>query len=119
MLFHDSPLLVREPQEFELIETVPVLEAAAFKRNIFEGDSTPYDWEQMSVVEAGDDWDPQTSLVPIRKADLTETGLFNWSADTKPDGYELPSVYPDTVALDAAEQRYAAQFQHNPLAADE
>jgi ABC-type sugar transport system substrate-binding protein len=116
MMLHGSPLLVKETSNFDMIEKLPVLDAGQFNKLIFEGDSTPYDWEKMSVVEAGEDnWDPQNSLVPIREEDMVEPGLLNWKKENKPNGYEIPSVYSDNTALDEVEQMYNDHFKNNPL----
>lgn len=116
MMLHGSPLCVEETSDFDMIETLPVLDAGNFNELIFEGDSTPYDWEKMSVTEAGEDnWDPQNSLVPIRKEDMVEPGLLEWKDKNKPSGYEIPDAYSDTAALDEVEQMYADHFQNNPL----
>ncbi len=116
MMLHGSPLLVNETSDFDMIETLPVIDAGDFNQLIFEGDSTPYDWEKMSVVEAGEDnWDPQNSLVPIRKEDMVAPGLLNWKDENRPSGYEIPSVYSDSGALDEIEQMYADHYQTNPL----
>ncbi|WP_435335823.1 sugar ABC transporter substrate-binding protein [Haloarchaeobius sp. TZWWS8] len=116
MMLHGSPLLVKETSDFDMIETLPVIDAGNFNELIFEGDSTPYDWKKMSVVEAGEDsWDPQNSLVPIRKEDMVAPGLLSWKEDNRPSGYEIPSVYSDSAALDEVEKMYADHYQTNPL----
>jgi ABC-type sugar transport system substrate-binding protein len=116
MMLHGSPLLVKDTGSFDMIETLTVLDAGEFNELIFEGDSTPYDWEKMSVAEAGEDsWDPQNQLTPIHKEDMIEPGLLNWKEENRPNGYEIPSVYSDSAALDEVEQMYADQFQTNPL----
>ncbi|WP_435361897.1 sugar ABC transporter substrate-binding protein [Haloarchaeobius sp. DFWS5] len=116
MMLHGSPILVKETGEFDMIETLPVLDAGDFNKQIFEGDSTPYDWEKMSVVEAGEDsWDPQNSLVPVRKEDMVEPGLLSWKENNRPSGYEIPSAYSDTGALDEVEKMYEDHYKTNPL----
>ena len=116
MMLHSSPLCVKETSEFDMIDTLPVLDAESFNKLIFKGDSTPYDWKKMSVTEAGkDNWDPQNSLVPVRKEDMVEPGLLSWKEKNRPKGYKIPDVYSDKKALDDVEQMYKDQFKTNPL----
>ena len=113
MLSFNAPLCVKNPAEWRnIVDRIPVVDAARYKQDVFEGEA-PYDWEKMSVVESGDDWDPQVDLQPIRRDDLEP--LLGWTQDTKPAGYSLPAVFDDERAMDEVERLYAKQFRTDPL----
>jgi len=114
MIFTGGPTLTKKPEAHgELVEK-PTQRARNYNETIYQGESTPFDWEKMSVVEAGEDsWDPQLSVTPMRFEDLQQ--VLTWTEENKPDDYELPSVYRDSTQIDKVEQMYADHFNENPL----
>lgn len=113
MMTFNAPLCVKDPDEWRsIVDRIPIVDAATYKQEIFDTEM-PYDWRKMSVAEAGDSWDPQVEMQPIRLSDLTD--LLGWSRSEKPSGYSPPDALRDDQALDAVERRYATQFRHDPL----
>ncbi|MDS0281923.1 methyl-accepting chemotaxis protein [Haloarcula onubensis] len=113
MMTFNAPLCVKDPAKWrDVVDRVPVVDAETYKHELFDGE-TPYDWKRMSVVEAGDEWDPQIAMQPIREAELSE--LLGWERSEKPADYSLPAVFGDDRRLDAVERTYARQFRHDPL----
>jgi ABC-type sugar transport system substrate-binding protein len=114
MMSFNAPVCVKDPSQWEdVIDRLPVVDAAQYNENIFEGE-TPYDWEKMSVVEAGEDaWDPQIDMSPMNIEGMNE--VLDWKDADKPSGYSLPDVYSDSAQQEEATQLYEEQFQTNPL----
>lgn len=122
MMVFDGPLVVADDRVEEMRDMLgdesdlSVFGSSVYNEKIFEGE-TPYDWAAMSRAEAGEDaWDPQITMGPLRKEDLSE--LLGWEEDDRPDGYELPEVFDDDGAMDATERLYQEQFQNDPLRAE-
>jgi len=64
---------------------------------------SPYDWTKMSVVESGDDWDPQHRLIPIRKDEWEQ---LKWTEDNRPNDLDIPDVYDDGALFDEVDEDY-------------
>jgi ABC-type sugar transport system substrate-binding protein len=114
MMSFNAPVCVKNPDEWQdVIDRLPVVDAAEYNEAIFSGE-TPYDWEKMSVVEAGEDsWDPQIDMSPMNLEDIRE--VLDWQDGDRPSGYSLPSVYTDSARQEEITQLYEDQFQTNPL----
>ncbi|QIO25372.1 sugar ABC transporter substrate-binding protein [Haloarcula sp. JP-L23] len=114
MMSFNAPVCVKDPSEWtDIIDRLPVVDAAEYNTAIFEGE-TPYDWKKMSVVEAGEDaWDPQIDLQPMNREDMKE--VLDWKDEDKPDGYSLPDAYTDSGTQEEMAQLYKGRFQSNPL----
>jgi hypothetical protein len=114
MMSFNAPVCVKNPSEWQdTIDRLPVVDAAEYNDAIFSGE-TPYDWEKMSVVEAGEDaWDPQIDMSPMNLEDMKE--VLDWADGDKPSGYSLPDAYTDSAQQDEVTQLYEDQFQTNPL----
>ncbi|MBX0288631.1 sugar ABC transporter substrate-binding protein [Haloarcula salinisoli] len=114
MMSFNAPVCTKNPGEWQdVIERLPVVDAAEYNDAIFSGE-TPYDWTKMSVVEAGEDaWDPQIDMSPMNLEDMRE--VLDWEDGDKPSGYSLPGVYTDSATQEETTQLYEDQFQTNPL----
>lgn len=109
MMFSGGSLIVADPSRWrDTLDHDRFLRPQTYLDSVFGSEQPPYDWKQMSVIEAGEDsWDPQNRLVPIRKDDFEQ---LLWTQDNKPSGYELPDEYDDTAAFDDIESRYEDRF---------
>jgi len=114
MMSFNAPVCVKNPDEWtDVIDRLPVVDAADYNEAIFAGE-TPYDWTEMSVVEAGEDaWDPQIDMQPMDLEDMRE--VLDWQDGDKPSGYSLPDVYTDDGVQEETAQLYVDRFQSNPL----
>ena len=114
MMSFNAPVCVKDPDQWrDTIDRLPVVDAAQYNEDIFQGE-TPYDWTKMSVVEAGEDaWDPQIDMSPMNLEDMKE--VLDWADGDKPSDYSLPDVYTDSAQQDEVTQLYEDQFQTNPL----
>jgi len=114
MMSFNAPVCVKNPDEWtDVIDRLPVVDAADYNEAIFAGE-TPYDWTEMSVVEAGEDaWDPQIDMQPMDLEDMRE--VLDWQDGDKPSGYSLPDVYTDDGVQEETAQLYVDRFQTNPL----
>ncbi|WP_136716962.1 substrate-binding domain-containing protein [Halorientalis salina] len=114
MMAFNAPVCVKDPEEWtDVIDTLPVVDAAEYNELIFE-DETPYDWEKMSVAESGEDaWDPQIDLQPMSLDDLKE--VLDWKEADRPDGYSMADAYTDDAAQQEISQLYTDRFNNNPL----
>ena len=114
MMSFNAPVCVKNPDEWtDVIDRLPVVDAADYNEAIFAGE-TPYDWTEMSVVEAGEDaWDPQIDMEPMDLDDMKE--VLDWQDGDKPNGYSLPDVYTDDGVQEETTQLYVDRFQSNPL----
>ncbi|WP_380678709.1 sugar ABC transporter substrate-binding protein [Salinigranum sp. GCM10025319] len=114
MMSFNAPVCVKNPDEWtDVIDRLPVVDAADYNEAIFSGE-TPYDWTQMSVVEAGEDaWDPQIDLQPMNLEDMKQ--VLDWKDADRPSGYSLPGVYTDSAVQEETTQLYSDRFQTNPL----
>ena len=80
-----------------------------------EGES-PYDWKKMSKVHNPDGWDPQNTLVSIKKPDF---GQLLWKESNKPSGYSLPDVYGNTELFKRVDETYAQHHEQDPYQTDQ
>ncbi len=114
MMAFNAPVCVKNPDEWtDVVERLPVADAAKYNEAIFEGE-TPYDWEKMSVVEAGEDsWDPQIDLQPMSQEDIKQ--VLDWKDADKPNNYSMPDAYTDSGAQQEITRLYEDRFTNDPL----
>ncbi len=114
MMSFNAPVCVKNPDEWrDTVERLPVVDAAEYNEAIFEGE-TPYDWEKMSVVEAGEDsWDPQIDLQPMNREGIKT--VLAWDESDKPSNYSMPDVYTDSAAQQEITELYENRFTNNPF----
>ncbi|MFB6179762.1 MAG: substrate-binding domain-containing protein [Halorientalis sp.] len=114
MMSFNAPVCVKKPEKWrDTVERLPVVDAAAYNKAIFEG-QTPYDWKKMSIAESGKDgWDPQIDMQPMDEKDIKE--VLDWKDKDKPNNYSLPGVYTDSGKQKQTAQLYKDRFKNNPL----
>lgn len=114
MMVSGGSLIVQDPSDFSEYD-IPTIRADNYLQNVYEADTTPWDWEKMSVVEAGEDsWDPQNNVRPVRRDELTT--LLTWGESERPSGYQLPSHFDNSDLINEVETMYDDHYQTNPFA---
>jgi ribose transport system substrate-binding protein len=119
MMTFNAPLVVNDPDDWrDRIGddiALSIVDVDLYEEVIFE-DETPYDWEQMSKAEVGEDaWDPQIEMRPMGREEIME--VLDWDDDDIPDGYSLPDVYDDDDELSTVKETYEEHFEMDPLEA--
>jgi len=114
MVFTNDTLCVEDTSTYgDLDVPFEVVGAGSFQEMIYEGETTPYDWELMSRAESGDDWESQNGIQPITPEQFKQELL--WDEQSRPEGYELPDSYNDTDLFEEVTQWYDDHLGTNPL----